>query len=124
MLLVLLHVWTGLDPVRFQALSLLLLVLFGLLLFVLAIGKVLACTNGRVDVGQLGVGRGGGLVHPLCVQVVWQVQAVWTRLLGIVGFVELQLDLCTGAPFAGGAAEPVGDKLSMRGRVRGQTVVQ
>lgn len=99
--------------------------LFGLLLFVLAVGKVLASANGRVGVGQLGVGRGGGLVRPLRLgKVVRQVQAVRTRLLVIVGFVELQFDLSTGARVAGGAAEPVGAKLSVRGRVRGQTLVQ
>lgn len=98
--------------------------LFGLFLFVLTIGKALTGTNGRVDVGQLGVGRGRGVVHLLCIQGVRQVQAVRTSLLGIVGFVELQFDLCTGAPSARGAAQPVGDQLFMRGRVRGQTLVQ
>lgn len=89
--------------------------LFGLLLFVLAIGKVLTSANGRVDVGQLGVGRGGSLVRPLRARVVWHVQAVGTRLLGIAGFVKLQFDLRTRASFARGAAEPVGAKLSVRG---------
>lgn len=98
--------------------------LFGLLLFVLTVGRELTGTNGRVDVGQLGVGRDGGLVRPLHVGVVWRVQAVGTRLRGIVGLVKLQLDLCAGAAFTGGAAEPVGAKLSLRGRVRGQTLVQ
>lgn len=98
--------------------------LFGLLLFVLAVGGVLTGANGLVDVGRLGGGRGGGRVCPLRAGVLRRVQAAGTRLLGIVGFVELQLDLCTGAAFAGGAAQPVGAKLSAGGRVRGQTLVQ
>lgn len=91
----------------------------------LAVGEVLAGANGRVGGGQLGVGRGGGFVRPVRLgEAVRQEQAAGTRLVVIVGFVEVQLDLRRGAPVASGPAEPIGAALSVRGRVRGQTGLQ
>lgn len=128
--MVLLQVRTGLNPVRFYALSFLVFVLFGPLLFVLAVGELLVSANGCVGVWDLGAGWSRGWLRPLHfrssrspAEFMRRVQAIWTPLVMIVGFVELQFDLHAGVSMTGGATSPISAVVSVRGRLQRQTLV-
>lgn len=128
-ILVLLQVRAGLDPVRFEPLPL--FVLFGPLLFVLAVVELLLGADGRVPVWDLHAWSGEARRRPLRLgrregpaAVVRRAQAARTLPHMAAGFVKIQFDLCDSASVAGGAPCLAGAAAAaMRGWRRRQTVL-
>lgn len=104
--------------------------LFGPLLFMLAVGELLVSANRGVGVRALGAGYSGSWLGPLQfgnsrrpAEFVRRVQAIWAPLEMIVGFVKLQFDLYARVSVTGGATSAIGAVVSIRGRLQRQTLV-
>lgn len=96
--------------------------LFGPLLFVLAVVELRLGADGRVTVWDLQARSGEGRFRPLRLgrrqrpaAVVLQAQAARTLPDVAAGFVKIQFDLCGGVSVAGGAPGLAGAAAPMRG---------